>query len=88
MNAERMNEVFSDEAFVKSLFELETATEVQAALKEKGIELTEEEALPFRDAFLKAESGEFSEDMLEQITGGILLQEWADPSKPTCGRLA
>ena len=44
MNMEKMKEVFSDEAFVKSLFELETAAEVQAALKEKGVELTEEEA--------------------------------------------
>lgn len=32
MNAERIKEAFSDEAFVKSLFELETVAEVQAAL--------------------------------------------------------
>ena len=39
MNIEKMKEVFADEAFVKGLFELETAAEVQAVLKEKGVEL-------------------------------------------------
>ena len=34
MNKEKLQEVFSDEAFVKSLFELDTAAEVQAALPE------------------------------------------------------
>ena len=43
MNIERVKEVFADEAFAKSVFELETASEIQAALKEKGIELSEEE---------------------------------------------
>ena len=43
----KIKEVFSDEAFVKGLFELESAAEVQAALKEKGIEMTEEEILAF-----------------------------------------
>ena len=47
MNAENMKAAFADEAFVKSLFELETAAEVQAALKEKGVELTGEEATVF-----------------------------------------
>ena len=42
MNMEKMKEIFADEAFVKSLFELESAGEVQAALKEKGVELPEE----------------------------------------------
>ena len=88
MNIEKMKEVFSDEAFVKSLFELETAAEVQAALKEKGVELSEGEILGIRELFLKveggeisaeqlekwveqAESGELSEELLEQVSGGI-----------------
>ena len=33
MNIKEIKEVFSDEAFVKGLFELETAAEVQTALK-------------------------------------------------------
>ena len=89
MNIERLKEVFSDEAFVKSLFELETVAEVQAALREKGIELTEEEILGVRDLMIKVEeggisaeqlekwaaqieSGELSEEMLEQVSGGSI----------------
>ena len=66
MNMERMKEVFADEAFVKGLFELETVAEVQAALKEKGVELTEEEILAVRDWLAKMENGEISAEQLEQ----------------------
>ena len=88
MNIEKMKEVLSDEAFVKSLFELETVAEVQTALREKGVELSEDEILGVRELFLKveggeisaeqlekwveqAESGELSEELLEQVSGGI-----------------
>ena len=84
MNVEKMKEVFADEAFVKSLFELDSAAEVQAALKEKGAELTEEEILAICEFFAKvkggeiapgklskqSENGELSEEMLEQVAGG------------------
>lgn len=90
MNIERLKEVFLDEAFVKSLFELETVAEVQAALREKGIELTEEEILGVRDLLIKveeggisaeqlenwaaqAEDGELPEEMLELVSGGLLI---------------
>ena len=90
MNIEKMKEVFLDEAFVKSLFELETVAEVQAALREKGIELTEEEILGVRDLLIKveeggisaeqleswaaqAEDGELPEEMLELVSGGLLI---------------
>ena len=83
MNAEKLKEVFADEAFVKGLFELESAAEVQAALKEKGVELSEEEILGIRDLLCKVESGEISaeqledgelpEELLEQVAGGSVL---------------
>lgn len=83
MNTEKMKEVFADEAFVKGLFELETATEVQAALKEKGVELSEEEILGIRELLIKMENGEVSaeqledgelpEELLEQVSGGSFL---------------
>ena len=66
MNIEKMKAVFADEVFVKNLFELETAAEVQAALKEKGVELTEEEILGIRDLLAKMESGEISAEQAEQ----------------------
>lgn len=65
MNIEKMKEVFADEAFVKSLFELETVAEVQAALREKGVELSEDEILGVRELFLKVESGGISAEQLE-----------------------
>ena len=90
MNIEKMKEVLSDETFFKSLFELETVAEVQAALREKGIELTEEEILGVRDLLIKveeggisaeqleswaaqAEDGELTEEMLELVSGGLLI---------------
>ena len=66
MNMEKIKEVFSDEAFVKGLFELDSAAEVQAALKEKGVALTEEEILGIRDLLVKMESGEVSTEQAEQ----------------------
>ena len=91
MNMEKMKEIFADEAFVKSLFELESAGEVQAALKEKGIEFSEEEIISIRDFLLKVEKGditkeqlekstvqledgELSEEELENVAGGIVLE--------------
>ena len=83
MNIEKMKAVFADEVFVKNLFELETAAEVQAALKEKGVELTEEEILGIRDLLAKMESGEISpeqlesgelsDEVLEQVAGGEII---------------
>ena len=80
MNKENLKEVFADEAFVKGLFELESAAEVQAALKEKGVELSEEQIVGIRELLLKVESGEISvaqlengelsEETLEQVAGG------------------
>lgn len=66
MNLEKMKEVFADEAFMKQLFELETAAQVQAALKERGVELTEEEILGIRDFIIKVERGEISAEQLEK----------------------
>lgn len=67
MNMEKMKEAFSDEAFVKSLFELETATEVQTALQKKGIDLTEEEILAVRELLIKLEGGEITAEQLESL---------------------
>ena len=70
MNTEKMKEVFADEAFVKSLFELESAAEVQAALKEKGFDLSDEEVETVRNYCAKLAQGELPEDMLDMVAGG------------------
>ena len=53
MNMDKMREVFSDEEFVKGLFELETPEEVQAALEEKEIELSTGEICQMRDFLIR-----------------------------------
>jgi hypothetical protein len=83
MNLEKMKAVCADKEFVKSLFEMETAAEVQAALKEKGVEVTEQEILAVRDILAKVESGDISvkqlesgelpEEMLEHVAGGLAI---------------
>jgi len=78
MDENRIKEVFSDEAFVKGLVELETPEEVQAALKEKGIELTVDEIMQLRDGLIKAaekvgEGGELSLDQLDDVAGGGII---------------
>ena len=69
MNEEKMKTVFADKEFVKSLFEMETVAEVQAALKEKGIEATEQEILAVRDIIAKVDSGDLS---VKQLESGLL----------------
>ncbi len=79
MNTENWKAVLADEAFVKSLLELETAAAVQAALKEKDINLTEAEVLGIRDLLVKVENGEISDENLaqwaEQAENGELSDE-------------
>ena len=80
MNIEKIKEVFSQEAFVRSLFELDSAAEVQQALNSKGITLSEEEILSIRTLCTRVErgeisreeleNGEISEETLEGIAGG------------------
>ena len=90
MSKEKIREIFEDEAFVKEIFNLESVAEVQMALKEKGLELTEDELMSIRDIITKIEEGEFSqeqlkswaaqveegeipEEMLELVSGGIVI---------------
>ena len=65
MNMDNLKEVFADEAFVEGLLQLENAAEVQEALKEKDIEMTEDDIISLRHIMVKVESGEVSEEQLE-----------------------
>ena len=73
MNEQRIKEVFSDEAFVKELFSLETAEEAQKALKSKNVDMSIEELNKIRDTLLAkvSESGELSLDALDEAAGGL-----------------
>ena len=83
MNEQRIQEVFSDEAFVEKLFSLETPEEAQAALKEKNVEVSVEELKQLRD-FIATDSGENSElslDTLDDVAGGFLITRIAGQIK-------
>lgn len=71
MDEKLAKEVFSDKEFVKSLLLMETAEEVQAALKEKGVDLTVEDILQIREMCGRADAEELSEEELENVAGGI-----------------
>ena len=79
MNKEEIKKVFADETFVQSLFKLETVAEVQEALKQKGVELTEEEILSIREFIIKIENGQISVEQLEkwvtQVENGEIPEE-------------
>ena len=75
MNNNEIQKVLSDEVFVKSLMEMETTTEVQKALKSKGLDLSEKDILKIRDDVKKhLENGtkpeELSLDQLDDVAGG------------------
>lgn len=73
LTQEKIQEVFSDEKFVESLLQMEEPEEVQAALKEKGIELTVEEVKQIREKLENTSEGELSEEDLGQVSGGIAI---------------
>ena len=78
MDDARIKEVFSDEVFVKNLFELETPEEAQAELKDKGFEFSIDEVLVLREMLVKAlekareNGGELSIEDMDDVAGGVL----------------
>jgi lactobin A/cerein 7B family class IIb bacteriocin len=72
MNEEKIKELFSDEAFVDSILEMETPEEVQKALSDKGVELSLEEIGTIKDT-LASSDGELSENELEEVAGGVVI---------------
>ncbi len=72
MNEQKIKELFSDEQFVKELFALETPEEVQAVLVDNDIEISVEDILKIKELLTKKESGELSDEELEQVAGGSL----------------
>ncbi|QGT99853.1 hypothetical protein SYNTR_1260 [Candidatus Syntrophocurvum alkaliphilum] len=66
-----IDKINNDQEFKDKIFSLESAEEVQAVLKEEGFDLTVDEILQARDAFVKeVEQGELSDESLEDVAGG------------------
>ena len=75
MNEQRIQELFSDETFVKSLTEMDTPEQVQAAFQTKGVEVSTDDLIKTRDFILANinEDGELSLDALDNVAGGGVL---------------
>ena len=75
MNQEKIQEVFSDESFLKEIFSKDTPEEVQTILAEKDIELSIEDILKLRKIIEKKlnQGVELSDDELEDVTGGVVV---------------
>ena len=78
MDANKIKEVFADQAYVKSLLEMETAAQVQTELKKKGLDLSEKDVMKMRDEIVKhVENGttpeELSLDQLDDVAGGLVV---------------
>lgn len=72
MNEEQLKKLFSDDAFVASILEMETAEEVQKSLADKGLELSLDEIAIIKNT-LNSEETELSEDDLKTISGGVAI---------------
>lgn len=74
MEENKIKELFSDEAFVNALMELESAEEVQSTLAAKGLNLSLDEINSIRTSLLSAENpdAELSESELENVSGGSI----------------
>lgn len=74
MDEKKIQEIFADEAFVNAVTQMETAEEVQAALQEKGLELTVADVEKIREAVMaQAEDGELSDGDLGEVSGGFAI---------------
>ena len=75
MDQARLNEVLSDEEFVKELLTMKTAEQVQDALEDKGVSATTDEIRQMGDFLRKVASGEISQDTVNALANGELSEE-------------
>ncbi|MBE6095294.1 MAG: Nif11-like leader peptide family natural product precursor [Schwartzia succinivorans] len=73
--AEKLKEVLSDQAFVEKILEMETAEEVQQALKDKGAEVSVEEINAMWEEIVRQVEGgeELGKDHLKAVSGGCVV---------------
>ena len=75
MDNNKVTEIFSDKALAKELMALEDNAAVQAALKAKGLDLTDEEVQTLRNIQAKVKSGEITAEHLKQLENGEIPEE-------------
>ena len=74
----KMKEIFEDKDFVRELMSLKDNAGVQAALKAKGLDLTEKEIQTIRDLQAKVKSGEITPAQLKKMESGEIPDELLD----------
>lgn len=87
MQDEKIKEVMQDESFVEEIFKMETPEDVQAAFKNKGIDISLDEVGTLGDiinAMSDKKSHNLCEEELNKIVGGAknIFYEWAEKIKP------
>lgn len=70
-----LNEALSNEELAIKFEEANSMNDILETLKQYGVETTEEELINT----IKAENSELSEDQLENVTGGLIINPLARP---------
>ena len=82
MDKQKLQEVFSDKAYVESIAKM-SAEDAAKSLCDKGVEVTADDLMKVHDLILEhkeqLQNGELTEDMLANIAGG-----GADEKACTC----
>ncbi len=74
MEEQKIRDIFSDEQFVKELLDLETPEEVKVVLADHDIDVTVDDIMQVKELFEKKQNGEISDEELENVSGGFLLE--------------
>ena len=69
---EKITALLQDKAFTEKLTSAESADDVSALFKAEGVELTPADIMTIKSRLEAKESGELSEDDLENVAGGVM----------------
>lgn len=78
MNKAKLNEIFSDKAYVESIVKM-SAEDAAKSLREKGVEVTADDLMKVRDFAVahkeQLQNGELDENALAGVAGGMTQDE-------------
>ena len=75
MDAQKLNEVLADEAFVKELLLMQKPEQVQEALEARGVELSLDEIEKMGAFIRKVQTGEISKEQVQKMADGELSED-------------
>ena len=88
MDQNLVKKVFSDGEFVEALAQMETAKEVQTALKGKGLEFSMDEINDVMSKLKAAQETELLDEQLDNVAGGAVFVVIAPIAKTVIGSVA